>query len=326
MAGATRSIYLEMYIFLGDTQKTHDFLSLLKKKATEGVEVVLIVDAIGSLGLKAEAVKELKAAGVEIIFFSHWLKRTHRKILIIDQATAFLGGVNIEEKTRYWRDLQVSLKGWIVKPILKSFAYTYKMSGGHNVHILIYNSQSFTKRLKSWLVDNWSNTQHSYYLNVYYKQKILEAKESIVIVTPYLLPPSWLLALLDGAVRRGVRVEFIMSQKTDIKILDHINYLNTCRLSEIGVKFYFMTGMNHAKLMLVDDEEGIVGSPNIDILSFGPNGEIGVFSRQKDLVRDLKHIVDTWRRQAVEFKGDPLKVTFWDRCLINIFKFVYPIF
>ena len=57
-----------------------------------------------------------------------------------------------------------------------------------------------------------------------------------------------------------------------------------------------------------------------------PNGEIGVFSRQKDLVRDLKHIVDTWRSQAIEFKGNRLKVTFWDRFLINTFKFFYPIF
>ena len=133
---ATESIYLEMYIFLDDTKITHDFLGMLKSKALSGVEVVIIADAYGSRELKSTAIAELKASGIEFIFFSHWLRHTHRKFLIIDHKIAFLGGVNIEEKIRNWRDLQIRLKGKIVKPILKSFAYAYKMSGGKKISIL----------------------------------------------------------------------------------------------------------------------------------------------------------------------------------------------
>lgn len=324
--GATESIYIEMYIFLGDTNLTHDFLGILKTKALGGVEVVIIVDAFGSMDLKAIAVAELREAGVELIFFSHWLRRTHRKFLIVDKRIAFMGGVNIENKIINWRDVQIKLQGRIVKPILKSFAYAYKMSGGQKVSILQYNNHSLTKKLKGWLIDNWSNTQHSYYLNNYYKQKIIEAQKSIQLVTPYLLPPRWLLALLDHAVARGVNIEIILPRQTDIKSLDKINYLNACRLSAIGVKFYFFPSMMHAKLMLVDGEEGVIGSQNLDILSFGFNMEAGIFFRQKNIISELSRLIERWKRESEFFESGLKKISWHDKLLIAIFKIFYPIF
>ena len=323
---ATKSIYLEMYIFLDDTGVTHDFLGMLKDKARQGVEVVIIADAFGSHELKPASISELKEAGVEFIFFSHLLHRTHRKILILDNKTAFLGGVNIEEKTRYWRDLQIKLSGKIIKPIIKSFAYAYKMAGGKKTSILQYNDHSFPKMIKSWLVDNWSNTQHSYYLDNYYRTKIIEATKSIKIVTPYLLPPSWLLALLDNATRRGVEVEIIMPQDTDYRALNKINYINTCRLAALGVKCYFLPVMNHAKLMLVDDEEGVIGSQNFDVLSFGVNLEVGIFFRQKDIINSLIHLLEKWKKESALFIPKDQKISWRDHILIYIFKFFYPIF
>lgn len=323
---ATKSIYLEMYIFLDDTNITHNFLGLLKEKARSGVEVVIIADAFGSHELKTSSINELKEAGVEFLFFSHLLRRTHRKILILDNKIAFLGGVNIEEKTRYWRDLQVRFSGKIIKPIIKSFAYAYKMAGGQKASILQYNDHSFPKIIQSWLVDNWSNTQHSYYLSNYYRTKIIGAQKSIKIVTPYLLPPRWLLALLDSAVRRGVEVEIIMPQDTDYRALNRINYINTCRLSALGVKCYFLPIMNHAKLMLVDDEEGVIGSQNFDILSFGPNMEVGIFFRQKDIINSLVHLLEKWKKESTLFIYKEQKISWWNSILIYIFKFFYPIF
>ena len=324
--GATESIYMEMYIFLGDTNLTHDFLGVLKKKAQGGVEVVIIVDAFGSMDLKAQTVTELREAGVELIFFSHWLRRTHRKFLIVDKQIAFIGGVNIENKIINWRDVQVRLQGRIVKPILKSFAYAYKMSGGQKPSILQYNNHSLTKKLKGWFIDNWSNTQHSYYLNNYYKQKIIEAQKSIQLVTPYLLPPRWLLALLDNAIARGVNVEIILPRQTDIKPLDKINYLNACRLSAIGAKFYFFPTMIHAKLMLVDGDEGVIGSQNLDILSFGFNMEAGIFFRQKNIISDLSHLIEKWKKESEFFQSSLKKISWRDKLLIGIFKIFYPIF
>src|SRR5680860_73085 len=199
MLKAETSIFLEMYILVNDTNRTHNFFKLLKDKAKSGVEVVVIADAYGSYSLRADNIKELKEAGAEFIFFSHWLKRTHRKILIIDNRIAFLGGVNIEEKIRDWRDLQIKVEGSAVKFILKSFANSYRKCGGKRESILRFGFTPLTHKLKSWVMDNWQGTNKKYYLNNYYREKISGAKLSVKIVTPYLLPPRWFIAVLDDA-------------------------------------------------------------------------------------------------------------------------------
>jgi len=323
---ARDSIYIEMYIFLADTKSTHDFCSLLKAKARAGVEVIIIADHFGSFDLKAEDINNLKAAGVEFLFFSHWLRRNHRKFVIIDQKIAFLGGVNIKENSRNWRDLNVRIQGRIVRPILKSFSYAYKMAGGHKASILKYQQLALSQKIKSWLLDNWKSNQSLYYLNNYYRQKIIGAKRLIQIVTPYLLPPRWLIALLDDAVRRGVTIEIIIPEDTDVKPLNKINYINACRLSSLGVKFYFLPFMNHAKIMLIDDEEGVVGSTNIDVLSFGLNLEAGVFFRQRNLIADLKKIIETWKQEGHFFQMKRPLMKLGDRFLVFILKIFYPIF
>jgi cardiolipin synthase len=325
MAAAQKSIYIEMYTFLGDTQKTHDFLSLLKGRARAGVEVVVVADIFGSRALRNAVVEELREAGVEFLYFSRWFRRTHRKILVIDGRIAFTGGVNIVEETRHWLDLQIKLEGRIVRPLLKSFAYAYEMAGGRKESILQFYRQPLVQKIKSWITDNWPHTAKIYYLNNYYKKKIIEAKRSIIMVTPYLLPPTWLIGALDDACRRGVKVDILIPNNTDIKPVNKVNFLNACRLSEWGVKFYLMPIMNHAKIMLIDGEEGVIGSQNMDVMSFNWNIEAGVFFRQKNLVADLGRIVEQWKKASVEFSALQRKMTWLDWALIAVLKIFYPI-
>ncbi len=326
MVQAKKTIYMEMYIFLDDTQATHNFLGLLKDKARAGLEVVIIADSYGSASLKGPAAEDLKAAGVELIFFSHWLRRTHRKMLIIDNKIAFIGGVNIKEKIRHWHDLQIRVDGKIIMPMLKSLAYAYQIMGGKKESILKYSRLPLVKKIKSWIIDTIVGTSTLYNLSNYYKERIGAAKKSIKIVTPYLLPPRWLLAILDDACHRGVDVEIIIPNDTDVKPLNKINYLNACRMSVYGVKFYLMPSMNHAKMMIIDDEEGLIGSQNMDILSFNLNMEAGVFFRQKRLVSDLVSIFTHWRNESIFFTATGRKLKLLDRVLIAIFKLFYPIF
>lgn len=326
MTAAQTSIYIEMYIFLDDTQATHNFLGLLKDKARAGLEVVIIADAFGSSSLHEKAVQELRAVGAEFIYFSRWFRRLHRKILIIDNKVAFIGGVNIKENIRHWHDLQIKLEGEIVRPLLQSFAYAYQLVGGKKETILKYSRLPLVKKIKAWVTDNLAVTSKAYSLNSYYRNKISTAQKSIQIVTPYLLPPRWLLVVLDDACRRGVRIEIIIPNDTDVKFLNKVNYLNSCRLAAFGVKFYLMPVMNHAKIMLIDEEEGVIGSQNIDVFSFNLNMEAGVFFQQKDLVNDLKNILNHWKKESLYFEvpGKPIKL--FDKILIAIFKIFYPIF
>jgi cardiolipin synthase len=326
MTKAEKSIYIEMYIFLNDTQATHNFLGLLKEKSRAGLEVVIIADAIGSFSLRGLVVAELRAAGIEFIFFSHWMRRTHRKIVIIDNKVSFLGGVNIKENNRDWLDLQVKIEGKIVIPLLQSFAYAYALIGGEKESILKYNRLSLVKKIKSWIIDTFIGNTKTYNLNKYYKGKLMAAQKSIKIVTPYLLPPRRLLAALDQARLKGVEVEIIIPNNTDISFLNKINYLNACRVSAFGVKVYLMPRMNHAKIMIVDDKECLIGSQNMDVLSFSFNMEIGVFFRHRKLVGDLRKIFDNWKNEAIDFNATHKKITFFDKILITVFKIFYPIF
>lgn len=326
MMSAQKSIYIEMYIFLDDTGQTHDFLGKLKEKARAGLEVVVIADAYGSIHLKSISIAELKAAGVEFIFFSRWLRRTHRKLVIIDEKVAFLGGVNIENKIRNWQDLQIRLRGRVVKPLLRSFAYTYQLCGGKKESILRHSRLPLVKKIKSWVVDTWEIGDKKYHLNDYYRQKFAEAVVSIKIVTPYLLPPRWMMAALDNAVRRGVAVEIILPEDTDIKSLNRINYINACRLASVGVKFYFVPEMNHAKIMLIDSREAIVGSQNLDVLSFNMNLELGVFFEQKQEVAELNKIVARWQAKAKQPDLSFRRLTFSQRLSILFFRIFFPFF
>ena len=326
MASAQKSIYLEMYIFLDDTQATHDFLGLLKAKAKAGVEVAIIADAFGSSSLRQGAAAELRAAGAEFIFFSHWLKHLHRKILIIDERVAFIGGVNIEETTRHWRDIQLRLTGRIVKPLLRSFAQTYKAAGGKKEALLVFARRTLVKRLKAWVTETSDSPEPGDSLNRYYSEHIKAAQQLVQIATPYLLPPRRLLVALDDAVRRGVKVEIVIPNDTDIKIINKVNYLNACRLADLGVKVFLLPFMNHAKLMLIDGREGVVGSQNMDVLSFNFNLESGVFFEQKDLTADLEKIFTTWQKESIVLASAGRRLSWRSWLLMGILKLFYPIF
>lgn len=326
ISSARHSIYIEMYIFLDDTAGSHDFIGRLKSKAEAGVRVIIIADALGSAGLKNATIKALREAGAEVLFFSHWLRRTHRKIIIVDKETAFLGGVNIERKTSHWNDLVIRFRGQrLIRSLLRSFAYTYKMADGKNQTLLRDYRVSLTRKIKSFILENLpSHGIRS--LSDYYRDKIIGAKESLKIVTPYFMPPRWLMALLDGASRRGVQIEIIIPRDTDIKLLNRINHYYIDQLLPLGVKFYASRRMNHAKIMIIDNHEGLIGSQNLDILSFGQNIESGVFFRQQDLVRDLNFVFERWKHNCQAFSLTDRKLLPIDYLLLGLLRLIKPWF
>ncbi len=91
---------------------------------------MLVLDAFGSRELDQQDIESMEKAGISINFFSNFLRRTHRKLVMIDEKIAFFGGANIKKNTRHRLDLQMRIQGKkIIRPFLKTFAYTYKMCG-----------------------------------------------------------------------------------------------------------------------------------------------------------------------------------------------------
>ncbi len=322
---AEKSIYLEMYIFVDDTYPSHDFIWILKDKLRKWVRLVMIVDVLWSLSFSKKTVDELRSLWAEIYFFSNFLRRIHRKVLIIDEKIAFVWWVNIKWWSRNWYDLLIKLKWFIIKPILRSFAYTYKMSWGNNDYLLNLNKKSFIKKMKSRVVENRWKRDNIYHLNNYYKRKLLEAKNHITIVTPYLIPPRWMIALIHIAIHRWVYVEIVIPRDTDVKSINYINYYYVEKLYSLWVKFYFMKKMNHAKAMIIDWKEAIVWSQNIDFLSFDLNAEVWVFFSDKKAVKDLENIILKRKEESVFFVPSKIKLWLFSLFIRFILKLFSPI-
>lgn len=320
---AQKSIYIEMYIFDADTAGSHDFIGELMRKSKQGVKVILVADDYGSRSLKKISHK-LKEAGIDFIFFSHWLRGIHRKVLIIDEEISFIGGVNIGKRFKAWHDLTLELKGRISKKILKSFAYTYAMSGGKNKSILKYKDKKMATKFRFWLVEHWPS-KNIYTLKDLYAQKIMQAQHIIKIATPYFLPPRWLIALLDNASKRGVRVEIIIPNKTEYPIADRINFYYMNKLHSMGIKFFVTNEMNHAKLLEIDEKEGIIGSQNIDFYSFRLNAEVGVFFYEKKLLKELSETIEKWKTNSTKFEPKMYRMQPIDYLISALIRIFNPI-
>lgn len=324
ISSAQRSVYLEMYIFTDNTDG-YDFFETLKQKSRQGVKVKIIIDSMGSNSMNKQSTEKLQEAGVEVLFFSYWMQRTHKKILIVDEKIAFIGGVNIHKLFKKWNDLQIRLQGPIAKSVIRSFARSYRMCDGKDPDVLSWiKKKNVIDKTQLWILEHWRlNGKRK--LRKHYKESIHGAKKSIVIVTPYFAPHRWLIGALHQAILRGATVEIILPQKTDLRHMNRVNYFYMSQLSPLGIKFYLHKEMLHAKAMFVDDREGIVGSQNIDPVSFDYNLEAGVFFIDEKMVQDLKKILDQWKQNSIIFEPSIHKKTWIDYIIspmIRIFQII----
>ncbi len=304
---AKKSIYLESFI-LSDDERTHNFFETLKERARAGVRVKIIADRVGHFFWGSFDKDSFEKAGIEVLFFTRWFHRTHRKLLIIDEDVAFTGGVNIRGVFADWLDLHVRISGIFVRQLLRSYAKIYALSGGRDLTLLKlrYRGGQPSKfhtalyRTKLWLIERWPLKGRSAFKD-YYKKKCAEAQKSIVIASPYFAPRPWLVKSLKKAARRGVKIEIIIPRKTDNVFFDPLHRILAHSMSYIN--FLFLPGMNHAKVLLVDDREGLIGSNNIDALSFDYNLEASVIFQRKDMVGDLKKILETWKKTSLSIEA-----------------------
>lgn len=321
---AKESIYLEMYIFQDD-MVDFDFIKLLKEKSKEGIRIRIILDSFGSYNLSNNSVKEIREAGIELFFLSYFLHRTHRKILVVDENIAFIGGVNFHQEASLWNDLVVRVKGRLVNSVIKSFAKVYVQCGGDDLILKAHiNQKKYVRRVKerltSWLIDH-SPVRNKSRLKKIYQTQIAEAKESITLVTPYFMPRRWLIGALHQAYLRGVKVDILVPRNTESYFIDRMNYFYIFKLSKMHINFFLEDRMNHAKVMLIDSKEGIVGSNNLDYLSFELNSEVAIFLKDSIALSHVLRIIDSWKRDAILFDYKVYRMNFFDYIFypINIF-------
>jgi cardiolipin synthase len=323
---AEKSIYWEVYIFVDDFVG-NKFLQLLSEKARAGVEVKIIIDAYGSSKFSEAAEKYFKEAGVDfkkynrLVYpqfkFNSWLTRilhrNHRKVLIVDERVAFLGGVNIADRFNKWDDIFIKISGPITWPLLRGFAKSYVSAGGERKAVRHLLHPMIVTTLPTWR-DKFKFILHSptrYQIpktKRLYLQALQMAKESVNLLTPYFVPDKQFLKAVAIARRRGVKVNIFLPLRPDHKLMELIARAYYSLTANLGANLYFLPEMHHGKAMTVDNTLGMVGSINITPRSFTKQEESAVSFSDTAMVEDLNLLFNN-----LKIKAEPFDAKRWQR-------------
>lgn len=307
---AKHSIYWEMYILVDDDAGKR-FFDLLKSRSEAGVKVKIIIDYWGSFWLSGKKIDELKRSGIDIrVFqpqknpfsgFKNWImRRTHRKILIVDEKVGFVGGVNVDKQMENWDDLVVELYGKPVRSLLRSFARTYVIAGGEKSevrHLLAYRYRvrHDTFDIVYDDIDRKKSKIKNTYLNAIYK-----ARERVILFSPYYFPDKQFLHALWVARKRNVKIDLLIPFRTDVRIATYAAYAWFSVMSKLGVRVHLTKKMMHGKGVVVDDDFAFVGTSNLEHSSFDYNQEVNVTLKDKKVVARVKRILEKWIADADE--------------------------
>jgi cardiolipin synthase len=285
IASAEHSVRLETFIFhpgeVGDA-----FRDALVAAQRRGVRVRVMCDAFGSLKLLKSYWDELVEAGGEFRWFNplrpnHLIYRDHRKILVVDERAAFIGGFNIGTEycgdgiTCGWRDLGLRIEGLMARALADTFNDLFARADcrhrrfqrirhtrsdavitGHNWRLLLTGPGRGHRALKHSLAHDFSTA------------------ESIQIMSAYFLPNLRLLRQLRRAAQRGAKVQLILAGKSDVWLMRIATRGLYPSLLRAGVEIYeYDPQIMHAKMVVVDDIV-YVGSANLDARSLSINYEV----------------------------------------------------
>ncbi len=304
------SIDLEQYIFTND-DVGRQFIEIFIQKIKEGVKVRLICDTVGSYYFYNSSIPQtLRAAGIEIRFFNiispwrihncfSWYFRDHRKILIVDGKTAFVGGVGIRESMRSWRDTNVMVTGRIIEEIQKTFNEMWILVAEKNIFARIRRSRQQHKKINFVTNSPYPRRRFLYHQFI---EAIRSSKKYVYLTTPYFVPNQKLLRTLTNAVRRGVDVRVVVPKTSDTVLVNRASHSFFYELLDSGVRIYqYPKDFIHAKTAIVDDTWSTIGSFNFDNLSFLYNHEANIVSMDRVFTKILKDqfLTDTEHSEEV---------------------------
>jgi cardiolipin synthase len=312
-----KSVYWEIYAFIDDAAGNR-FIDILCEKASKGIEVKIIIDALGSFELSGSAVDRMISSGIDVVFYNKLFKglnflgmlrrfwrRNHRKVLIIDEEVVFIGGVNVWGESLNWNDLHVKLTGKMVVPLLRSFAQTYIKAGGAKHRVEHLKKRKFMKELEEFkqkcIFLMYSPALFGKSLSrKFFFEHLAQAKKKFSLMTPYFVPDKKFVGLIKEAVSRGVEVNLFLPIHPDWKFLYFVARFYYNLAKKAGANLFLSTKMNHGKAMLSDETVGFVGSVNFTRRSFYYNEESGLVIKDSDMLRDLNAIFDDIKSVSVD--------------------------
>ncbi len=285
---AKKTIYLEEYV-LNPDKIGSSFVEVLSQKAREGLKVKLLLDWYGCRDFKkSQQLCSLIDAGVEVEFFREpkweWLVRSprlfprdHRKLLILDETTVFVGGVCIYDEITNWRDTMVEISGPITKQFLHIFHHMWQLVKNNKSDLKIHPNFESTNDFSVYA--NAPNLNENHFSTELLK-RIRNATDSIKLTSPYFTPNSELLYALKDALSRNVKLEILLSNYS--KYAPYVVGKAQCgKLIEQGAHiYYYEPTMLHLKMMIIDEDWSAIGSCNLDGLSIHHNHEVMLVSNE----------------------------------------------
>lgn len=295
LESARTSIDIEHFIFkqggVGDA-----LIAILLRKAKAGVRVRLLLDAIGSVELAAgNLAKTCAEAGIALRFFNSIIPlsvshhtplffRDHQKLIVVDGERGMTGGVCIDERMRQWRDTLITLSGPAVEDMRASFEHMWKLARKEH---RLRDMPRRPRKDEHYLVDMPFSTRRPAYKEL--RRAIRNAKRYLYLTTPYFVPPHRLIRLIKGARKRGVDVRILLPTQSDARFVDIAAESYFENLLLVGVRVYrYLPSNLHAKISIIDDAWSMVGSHNLDHLSFQYNFEGSFITTDPQVAIDLR--------------------------------------
>ncbi|WP_044481095.1 cardiolipin synthase [Paenibacillus antibioticophila] len=331
---ARHHIHMEYYIYRAD-EIGREIQKTLIERAKAGVEVRFMYDAVGSLGLPKSFINELRAAGVKVGVYgevrflalsSRVNYRNHRKIVVIDGNTGFIGGLNVGDeylsrsKTYgFWRDTHILVKGEAVRSMQVIFLQDWQYVTGEKIMDLEYLSPQLEQGCSGavQVIASGPDNEDKVLKSVFFAM-ITTAKKSIWLATPYFIPDDDILTALRVAALSGIDVRILFPAKPDKRLPFLASHSYFPALLEAGVKIYeYEKGFLHSKLLIADGEVATVGTANMDMRSFHLNFEVNLLLVQTDSVRKVvrdfeRDLLSTKRIVLTEFMKKKVVLRFME--------------
>lgn len=348
---ARSSIHMEYFNFRNDSIN-RELITRLAKKVKEGVEVRLLFDGFGNVSnnspMRKQDLKRIRETGIEIYVFNPvkfpWLddiwSRDHRKIVVIDGQIAYTGGMNVAdyyikgtEKVGSWHDMHCRIQGTEVNTLqrifLKMWNKVTKQHIGGAKYFREAGKDDYFTNLKPdtcgsaghkmvGIINREPHTSNKI-IREFYTNAIRYAKDSIKIINPYFTLNHALKKALRDAVKRGVKVEIMLSVKSDIPLTPDCGFYNAHKLMKHGCKIYmYKPGFHHTKIIMVDGKFCTVGSANLNSRSLSWDYEANAVIIDPCTTRELNDLFDgekkdsfilteenwkKWRSKGDRFKG-----------------------
>lgn len=343
LASAEHYILFEFYIFRDD-ELGQRLGNILIEKAQSGIKVKVLYDEIGSRTFhKTPLCKQMKAAGVKVEPFNTTQGRrnrfqlnfrNHRKIVVVDGLTAWVGGHNVgreylglEKKIGHWRDTHTRIEGPAVVGIEVAFSTDWLWATRKPLSIdwssVSTPAQAGECNTLVFPSDPASQFEEA---GLMYHQLIVDARKRIWIASPYFVPDRSIIAALQLAALRGVDVRVIIPDEPDKRIVAMANWSYTKELMPAGVKVYrYQGGFMHQKVLLMDDRIAGVGTANFDNRSFRLNFEITMLIDNTDFADQVSDMLEADMQHSRKVYPEDVKTSLPWLLAMGIARLMSPV-